>query len=1045
MAVIRIAKAHTTKAPTGLSITRNGNVFVFSWKIADADYNDGQVLEWRVNDSKTMQSITVRKTDTSASVKLDFDQYMPATKKALNSIEFFICGRRKSWTQRVTKKGKTYDYVYQTIPSSFSHTRMDFKVPDDPAAGVSVQTGDVVNLCTFVASENNPAGGVNISRSVVWESMLVGNCSTTDGKKLTWKANEVDWRSGTLGAGGGSVPITETSLVTGDGSYTRWFRCLAKGVKGDSANWAYSYHTFAAPLQAKITDVTWTRSGSTYIVTVKWNAPSSNARPIDSVKLEYIIAKPLAGRTAPATGWQTAATLMDNRKKTDGTTVDIPGTLQLDEALFVRVNTCHDNRTTYGREQIVTNALLETPTDLSVSIDSDTNRATITCTNNSEVPDAFLIISYKTQRDNFIVAVSTAGRGQKTISNVQLPSGIAGQDITFVAEAIVGIYEHTTSSGVPSYSVMTYMYSATISYGTSVPACPTNVVLQPTLTPGTAKISWTKTWASANCAELTWADHSDAWESTDEPSSYTITKPNATSWNISNLETGIEWFARVRLGRTVDGETTWSQESVIVSTKLASAPVIPVLQLSDDVITARGTVDASWVYVTSDGTGQGSATLAEVITSGGLTTYRTIASTTTAQTITVSALAQGWLTGTTHNLVVRVTSGSGKLSDDWSAPVPVIVADAMTCTITQHSLETVTEIIEEEEITYKALTELPLTLTVTGAKAGGQTQVVIERAAEYHVDRPDESTDHGYDNETIAVYSQYGEAAISIGMEDLIGSLDEGADYRIIATTQDSFGQTATATQDFRVKWEEAAIMPEATVITDDENLITRITPVAPDGASETATCDIYRLSVDKPVLIYQGAQFGTEYVDPYPTIGEYGGHRLVYRTETDNYITDENKFAWLDLGEADGDTLELAYNVIEWESGQVKLTYNVDVTNSWSKDFAETKYLGGSVRGDWNAGVSRSGSLHGVAVSSSDQDLIQAMRRLAAHPGICHVRTKEGSSFSADVQVSEKYNQGTAHKIVEFDLKITRVDTEALDGLTYEDWLKTHPQQEGE
>ena len=37
-----------TKAPTGLTITRNGTTFTFNWKIGDSDYENGQGFVYQV-------------------------------------------------------------------------------------------------------------------------------------------------------------------------------------------------------------------------------------------------------------------------------------------------------------------------------------------------------------------------------------------------------------------------------------------------------------------------------------------------------------------------------------------------------------------------------------------------------------------------------------------------------------------------------------------------------------------------------------------------------------------------------------------------------------------------------------------------------------------------------------------------------------------------------------------------------------------------------------------------------------------------------------
>ena len=63
-------------------------------------------------------------------------------------------------------------------------------------------------------------------------------------------------------------------------------------------------------------------------------------------------------------------------------------------------------------------------------------------------------------------------------------------------------------------------------------------------------------------------------------------------------------------------------------------------------------------------------------------------------------------------------------------------------------------------------------------------------------------------------------------------------------------------------------------------------------------------------------------------------------------------------------------------------------------------------------------------------------MRRLAAYPGICHVRTPEGSSFSANVNVTEDRDEKWISKVARFSLDITRVESEKFDGLLYSEWI---------
>ena len=254
-----------------------------------------------------------------------------------------------------------------------------------------------------------------------------------------------------------------------------------------------------------------------------------------------------------------------------------------------------------------------------------------------------------------------------------------------------------------------------------------------------------------------------------------------------------------------------------------------------------------------------------------------------------------------------------------------------------------------------------------------------------------------------------------------------------MATVEDGLGQADTVTHDFEVRWSHQAVEPLGTVTMDET--VALITPIQPVGYVFGDTVDIYRLSADRPELIVEGGSFGTTYVDPYPAIGKYGGHRLVYKTLDGDYITSGNDIAWLDFDADDGDLLDVDYSIINFGGEEIHLRLNQDVSNAWSKDFKETKYLGGSVQGDWNKGFSRTGSLKGLVVTTNDPDTIRQFKVLATWDGICHIRTPEGSSYACDIQVSDDMSYSTAGKAYTVTLNITRVDSEGLDGQEYSIW----------
>lgn len=382
-----------------------------------------------------------------------------------------------------------------------------------------------------------------------------------------------------------------------------------------------------------------------------------------------------------------------------------------------------------------------------------------------------------------------------------------------------------------------------------------------------------------------------------------------------------------------------------------------------------------------------------------------------------------------------------------------------------------------------SLKSLPIVLNVTGAGSSGVTIITIERSGDFFTDKPDESIESGYDEEIVAMLRIQGEGQIAIDRDNgLMGYLDDGASYRLVATIIDENGQTATEdhmrasvtsetfsdiksilcirsvekpyvyvsvenetfdseavyyyTNEFTVSWAHQPIEPIAVVEIDEEHLAAKITADIPNDYTpeDGDSIDIYRLSVDKPQLIVSNGLVGITYVDPYPAFGEFGGHRVVYKTVNGDYITENKTFSWVDLGADEDDIVETPYTVINFENGSVEVLYNIELSNSWSKDFKETKYLGGHIQGDWVPGVSRTGSIGTVSVITEDQETIKNLRRLADYAGICHVRTRDGSSYAANVNVSEKMNY-SSFELAEYTLDITRVDSESLDGMTIDEW----------
>ena len=877
------------------------------------------------------------------------------------------------------------------------------------------------------------------------------------------------------------MTITEESEAIAEGNIVRWFRARTVGRAG-AVSWDKATkicHAYGTPNAATLLSASAVTNGSSSRITAAWNGSYDRMHPIDALMLQYVIDTPTdAALTAPSSGWGEAIEVAPNGAK-DKVIANISDVVMADEVMWVRVRSDHDGNMAYSNDLVAQVGALTAP-GIDALPNTTTGSVTINITENSACNVANTAIFCRPENDpsnDRIIAILP--RGTDTIT-LTVDDIIGASTTCFGAYAFVGSYSGLVISE-------TKMQSAKVIDSDIASVAPANVTVAEGPAEGTVRIGWEWTWKAATKAELSWADNIYAWESTDEPKSYEVEDRFALSWVIAGLDVGQRWYFRVRL---IDGSGDddiigpWSE---IHTYDLSSVPDRPVLTLSKSVVNEGESVTARWAYSSADDADQGFAEICLVtFDNQGAPVYGDIiAHVDAGQSVEIS---RDWETGTTYYMAVRTTASSGTQSA-WSEPVSLYVAEPVGVSITAADLyvmysiinrsytwdsdqqiwapdsatatagdgtftnvlweklqagetvisETATTRMTEEYILSQPLSmhALPFIVTVTGAGATGTTILSIVRAEDYHLYRPDDKIFDGYEGETIATFNQTGEAPITIAVDDLVGYLDDGAKYKLIATVIDNYGQTASEEVLFMVNWTRKAVAPSVEVVMDKYQRIAKITPIAVDGIAQDDTCDIYRITADQPELVYKGAEFGTTYVDPYPAFGDFCGHRLVTVTTNGDYAS-ENGLAWYDADYNDGDILEDKKMVIDVNGDQIELPYNIELANSWHKDFQRTEYLGGSVQGDWNPAVTRDLSAKTVLLRGRDLDRQLAMRDLAGFAGVAHIRTPDGSSLTCDIQVRE--NMDYKSKRVSYTLAIQAVDPEGTDGMTLAEWDAAHP-----
>lgn len=976
-----MAKQPKSGAPTGLSIARNGTAFTLSWKLGDSDYKDGTQLVYNINGAVSAIINLGKNNPTSYVINPGYYPWY---------VAFSVRGNRDKYTKNKKNinpgwsdwAGAEWRAGHTSIPS-LTYTR------------------DGANVGTFSWEHSH-----SDTDNAPFYQVEAQTCVITH---LGYPA-EYEWGAVSVMPETGSWQITETA----SGNFVRWYRVRATGVTG-TAGWNIVGHSYGTPLPAVLDVAEAETYGSVSRIRASWRIGYNEMNPLDTLTIQYVIDTPTdVALTPPASGWDDAITVSPSGGS-DTVVVNVEDVVGDDQVMWVRVISTHDENNNYSNVLVAQKGALVAP-DINATPNAVTGDVVINITENTECSAACTAIFFRSEDDpsnDRIVAILPHGT---TTTTINVPAVVGAETTCFGAYAFIGIYTGTIISELKMRS--------TANIDSDIVAL-APAVISAAMGPvdGAVRIGWEWSWSRATIAELSWADNEYAWQSTKQPTMYRVEDTYSSSWIVMGLETGKRWYFRVRLIDGNEDDEVVGPWSELVSYDLASIPDKPVLNLSKAVINAGGSFTAKWAYSsTSEADTQAYAEICEVVYSGNTPVYGDlVAYTDSSQSIEIS---QEWTTGTTHYLAVRVTSSTGTQSE-WSEPVGVYVAEPVSISITQTS------------ITAGTVTAMPITATITGAGVSGTTTLVIKRSEDYHLYRPDDKDFDGYAGETIATFSQTGEDAITINVSDLVGNLDDGARYTLVATVTDTYGQTASEEIPFQVNWTHKAEAPGVSIRTDKIQRITLITPIAPAGYAQGDTCDIYRLSADQPELIVKGGTFGTTYVDPYPTFGEAGGHRLVTKTINGDYATAIG-LAWYDTSSSDGDYLEDKKMIIDVNGDQIELPYNIELSNSWSKDFQRTKYLGGSVQGDWNPAVTRDLSAKTVLLRGRDLDQQLAMRDLAGYAGIAHIRTPDGSSMACDIQIRE--NMDYKSKRVSYTLAVQAIDPQRNDGMTLDEWIDSHP-----
>lgn len=1018
--------------PTGLKISRNKKTFTFEWSCS-TKYTSGLYVNIRViyrnggirEVKRWYPSNSLRKTSKSKF----------SNNEDILSFNKYESNRPSKIRLDVSRQDKRYN--------GWEGTHKDFELyaPNKPtityAAGVD-NSGTFTWTRTSSDTDHKPVYGIE------WKFIQKKDYSGSNADAFNewWSNTSYDTGENTSSSSG-SIKKEVTSL--GSSSYAHIFAVRTRGYYGDS-NWVYLKHVYATPNKPIVTGSNLKKSGSQYALAMNIKYEKDALRPVDYIYSQYLIASPEEEMTCPSNGsWTNAYQTTYAQYTNVSKVIDIE--IPENQCVFSRARVLHDsNMENFSEPVLVYKGELTKPTlGDTIELDNTNGTLTLTGTNNSkDVPDSCIQVQYRIGNGTYsdLGTISQEEADEKAFTKEIFKTTKAG---TYQVRIRTVVFTKNKSGANEIAWNSAWVYSVNKTYASA----PANLTVTALEDGTTAELTWDWSWTDATGARIAWADHEDAWYSTDAPSTSDL-EDVITKFRVSNLDEKTYYF-RVRLIDQSGDKDVYGPWSDTVSLDVASTPTVPTLALNQSYVNVDGELVATVGY-SGD---VDSILIQEYISSGewiDVVSAKSNQVTISIYDLNALYIKRGdsdyiWKEGTTHTLRATAIKGA---NETVSEAVAIDCIAKPTIAVSQTGLEVKTIIDDDEDptITHEALTlsALPLKFEIKGAGGGGAAKAIIERIEDYILTRPTESKEERsageiiYSNAAVAL-SDSQSIDFEIALESLAGNLDDGCHYNAIITVIDTYGQTATQTVPFEVHWTHQPEIPTVAVETLKDDLATKITVTKPTSYEDGDCFDLYRLSADKPELVLSDCEYDTAYVDPYPAFGEFGGHRIVNKTANGDYITTDNEFAWMDTDKDAGDYVDNKEIIVDFNGQRVNLPYGISLNNSWSKDFTRTTYLGGSVAGDWNPAVTRDLSASTTVLAVIDPDTIKAMRALASYAGICHIRTPEGSSFACDIQVSES-REGSTQKVVSFSLTIKQVDTEGFDGMTYEEWKK---ESEGE
>lgn len=508
-------------------------------------------------------------------------------------------------------------------------------------------------------------------------------------------------------------------------------------------------------------------------------------------------------------------------------------------------------------------------------------------------------------------------------------------------------------------------------------------------------------------------------------STTTVSNIKFTHYEVTGLESGNEYFFRVRAVNT-NGESAWSD---IVSVVIGTTPSAPTTWASTTTLTIGKTLTLYWVHNSEDGSPQSSAEIELTINGGTIVqTVNTASEDEDEKTMHYAIDTTGFMAGATILWRVRTAGVTGTYGR-WSVQrtVTVYAPPTLSLNITNSSGSVIS-----------SLTSFPFYIR-------GVAGPVEQKPISYHVSIYSNSYYETVDqlgNKKVVIageviYSKHFDTSDVLTLELSAGSIDleNNIVYTVNATVSMNSGLTASTERTFTVAWEDVEYTPNAKISVNRENLTVNIGPYCKDSDGnliDGVLLSVYRREYDgrfTEIATGLDNMKGTFVTDPHPSL-DYARYRIVAITKSTGAV------GYLDIpGHYVGETAvviqwnenwstyePLEYPLMEpsWSGSLLRLPYNIDISDDKTPDVSLVKYIGRQQQVSYYGTQIEERQSWSVDIPKNDRSTLYALRRLASWLGDVYVREPSGTGYWATVTVS--YSQKHCETTIPVKINVTRV-----------------------